>query len=242
MGWALKSSQGRKTKRFTEKQKSYLFSKFCIGETTGKKADATSTAKAMMTARDTDGQRLFSSSEFLTSQQVESYFSRLAAKRALHEQEDIDDVENECQNAADNEEAFSELRSDVLQEVSITHPIYYDCYNLCDLIKNSKLTNFAISVLRKICQHFEIPVADITMRRKAPYIEMIVNFGKNCTCHDEFTGHMNDAGIYHRIPPIGGAGPLAFPAWGKLLADGGFPGITPWRAPRLVGHQANVEC
>ncbi|KAK3742858.1 hypothetical protein QZH41_015379 [Actinostola sp. cb2023] len=139
----------------------------------------------MMTARDTDGQRLFSSSEFLTSQQVESYFSRLAAKRALHEQEDIDDVENECQNAADNEEAFSELRSDVLQEVSITHPIYYDCYNLCDLIKNSKLTNFAISVLRKICQHFEIPVADITMRRKAPYIEMIVNFGKNCTCHDD---------------------------------------------------------
>ena len=51
---------------------------------------------------------------------------------------------------------------------------------------------------------------------------------------------MNDAGVYHSIPPIGGAGPLPFPAWGKLLADGGFPDvpplITPWRAPRLVGH------
>lgn len=50
---------------------------------------------------------------------------------------------------------------------------------------------------------------------------------------------MNDAGVYHTVPPIG-AGPLPFPAWGKLLADGGFPDtpplITPWRAARLVGH------
>lgn len=50
---------------------------------------------------------------------------------------------------------------------------------------------------------------------------------------------MNDASVYHTVPLIGGAG-MPFPAWGKLLADGGFPDvpalITPWRAPRLEGY------
>ena len=40
-----------------------------------------------MTARNFDGERLFTSSEFLTSQQVASYFSRLASKRTLNDHE-----------------------------------------------------------------------------------------------------------------------------------------------------------
>ena len=69
MGWALKSSRVRRT-RFTEKQKDYLTSKFRIGEKTGQKADAASVAKSMMNARDSNGNRLFTSSEFLMGQQV----------------------------------------------------------------------------------------------------------------------------------------------------------------------------
>ena len=84
MGWALKSSHVRRT-RFTEKQKDYLTSKFRIGETTGQKADTASVAKSMMTARDSNGNRLFTSSEFLTGQKVSSFFSRLASKRTLSE-------------------------------------------------------------------------------------------------------------------------------------------------------------
>ena len=76
MGWALKSSHVRRT--FTEKQKDYLTSKFRIGETTGQKADAASVAKSMMTSKsDSNGNRLFTSSEFLTGQKVSSFFSRL---------------------------------------------------------------------------------------------------------------------------------------------------------------------
>ncbi|KAK3709651.1 hypothetical protein QZH41_010981, partial [Actinostola sp. cb2023] len=63
MGWALKSSQ---TKRFSEKQKSYLSNQFLIGETTGQKANPASVAKAMMTVRDSNGNRIFTSDEFLT--------------------------------------------------------------------------------------------------------------------------------------------------------------------------------
>ena len=110
MGWALKSSQGWRTKRFTDKQKNYLFTKFSIGEATSQKADPVLVAKAMMTARNFDGEQLFTSSEFLTSQQVASFFSRLASKRTLNdhkrEKEDSDMDINQRQ-AAENEDAFS---------------------------------------------------------------------------------------------------------------------------------------
>ena len=52
------------------------------------------------------------------------------------------DIE-ENQNVED-EEAFSELRSEILQEVSLSHPICYDSYYICELIADSKLSKFAI--------------------------------------------------------------------------------------------------
>ena len=64
-----------------------MSTRFSFGEVTGQKADAASVAKAMMTARDVNGEWLFTSSEFLTSQQVASYSSRLASKRTLKGQE-----------------------------------------------------------------------------------------------------------------------------------------------------------
>jgi len=179
MGWALKSSQVRRA-RFTEKQKDYLSSKFFFGESTGQKVDAASVSKSMMTARDSNGSRLFTSSEFLTSQQISSFFSRLASRRSQDQATDSDN-ELEDQNM-ENEEAFSDLRSEILRDVALVHPICYDNHNLCELIANSKLTKFAIQMLRDICEHFDIPTADITIRKKAPYIERIVAFGKKCTC------------------------------------------------------------
>ena len=188
MGWALKSSQGRRTKRFSDKQKNYLFTRFSIEEITGQKADAASVAKAMMTAKDVNGVRLFTSSEFLRSQQVASYFSRLASERTLkdHEyKEEDNDVEIERREAKENENDFSGLQSDILEQLAISHPIYYDCYNLCELIKNVKISNFAIPVFQDICRHFDIPVADITKRRKAPYVDRIVAYCKDCPSHND---------------------------------------------------------
>ena len=179
MGWALKSSQVRRA-RFTEKQKDYLSSKFFFGESTGQKVDAASVSKSMMTARDSNGSRLFTSSEFLTSQQISSFFSRLASKRSQDQATDSDN-ELEDQNV-ENEEAFSDLRSEILRDVALVHPICYDNHNLCELIANSKLSKFAIQMLRNICEHFDNPTADVIITKKAPYIERTVAFGKKCTC------------------------------------------------------------
>ena len=67
MYWALKSSFTRKT-RFNSTQKDYLQKKFEIGEKSGRKLDPVTVSQEMQIAKDSSGNRLFSSSEFLTWQ------------------------------------------------------------------------------------------------------------------------------------------------------------------------------
>ena len=67
MGWALQTIQSRRTK-FTDKQRQYLNAKFQICERTGNKAGPTDISKATRTAKDNNGERLFSYDDFLTSQ------------------------------------------------------------------------------------------------------------------------------------------------------------------------------
>lgn len=178
MGWALRSSQVKRT-RFTANQKDYLTKKFDLGEISGRKSDPESVARAMMAARDSEGNRLFTSAEFLTSQQVASFFSRLAAKRRLP-----DGTSGSDEEAADaeTESALQELSNAVMREVSLEHPIVYDCYNICDLISSSKLSSFSIQMLKEFCIFFEIDTSHVKVRRKKPYLDLLVAFGKDCSC------------------------------------------------------------
>ena len=93
MGWALKSKP--KTTRFTEKQKSYLESKFLEGEKSSKKTNGEVVAKEMRKVRDANNKRLFVVDEFLTPQQISSYFSRFAAKRKQLSESEYQAAENE---------------------------------------------------------------------------------------------------------------------------------------------------
>ncbi|CAC5416588.1 unnamed protein product [Mytilus coruscus] len=76
-------SEGRalKTRKpptlFSKEQKLYLDEKFNIEETTGKKEYPISVAQEMKTTN-LKGKRRFKMSEFLTSQQIASYFSRVS--------------------------------------------------------------------------------------------------------------------------------------------------------------------
>lgn len=75
-------------------------------------------------------------SEFLTAQQIQSFFSRRASKlrhrlpEAEGEQEDqSDDLE-----AAEEQQAYDNTRALVIREVQLVHPIVFDRYNLCSLL------------------------------------------------------------------------------------------------------------
>ena len=106
MGWALKVSNTRRS-RFTASQKSYLTNRFKLGEQTGQKADPASVARAMVSAKDSSGNRLFTSDDFLSASQIAGFFSRLSAKKTLNE--DVEEMaEDDFQSAAD--EALKKLQ------------------------------------------------------------------------------------------------------------------------------------
>ena len=91
MGWALKSTQSHRTKLIvTKNQKQYVDTKFQTEERTGKKADPTEVSKAMRTAKDTNGERLFSYGNILTSQQIS------LDQPDSEDETPVEDVPSEC--------------------------------------------------------------------------------------------------------------------------------------------------
>ena len=154
-----------------------MTTKFNLGETTGFKANPDDVAKAMMTTRDDNGDRMFTSEEFLTTQQVSSFFSRLASKKRLPDVQDDDDA-----IAAENETHLQDLQEMVIQEVSLQHPIIYDRHNMCELISNSKMKRFAVPMLKQMCIHFDIDIKDIKANLKQPYINKLTVFVGQCSC------------------------------------------------------------
>ena len=182
IGWALRSSKN--AIRFREAQRNYLESKFKVGEDIGLKLDPGKVARDMRYARNAEGQKDFSADEFLTAQQVQSFFSRRASKqRHSNEHESGQEVEqNDDLMAAEEEISGENVRSLVFKEVALTHLIVYDIFNLCDMYSSSKLQKLNISMLRTICEHFDIQTGSIKGRRKAPYLSLLGGLIKTCDC------------------------------------------------------------
>ncbi|KXJ22480.1 hypothetical protein AC249_AIPGENE2547 [Exaiptasia diaphana] len=86
-------------------------------------------AKKMRRAQGQDGQRLFKVSEFLSAQQINSYFSRRAAKDRQGTPVDENDID-----AYQEENNFATSRLTALQTVELEHPITYDHYNICTMV------------------------------------------------------------------------------------------------------------
>ena len=128
--------------------------------------------------------------EFLTAQQIQSYFSRKASKLRHAHSDDDEQAEQDAEiMAAEDEVAHASYRSVVLQEVALRHPIIFDTFNLCEKHGSGKLRQLSISVLRSICDYYHIDVANIKGRRKAPYLSLLGELLETCDCYR-----------YHRRP------------------------------------------
>ena len=172
-GWALKAS--KKSSRFNSNQKQYLDDRFTLGQETGNKADPENVAKDMRHAKNMEGERRFTVDEFLTPQQIKSYFSRKAAKKknVVHDE------------AMEDESAYSSAREHILQECQLTHPITYDTYNICQLNNTGRLKKLNLKLLRCICNYFHYDVNQLPLRRKQPYIDLISNLAATCSCNSK---------------------------------------------------------
>lgn len=182
-GWALKITQSKK--RFTANQKEYLIKKFNIGQKTGRKADPSSVSRDMRKARDSNGDRIFTVDEFLTAQQISSFFSRQAKSvaAAVSEEDVLEEDLDEC--SAREDEAFEGIVSAVMKDVDLHHPIVYDTYNICELVSTGKLSKtLSVSVLQDICTDFDLDVESVRGKRKLkkPYADKLLELVKSCSC------------------------------------------------------------
>ena len=176
-GWALRST--KKAARFSAKQKAYLDDKFKIGEQTGFKADPAQVAQDMRHAKHEDGSRRFTVDEFLAPQQIKSYFSRMAAKFRQGSHDVADEWDSQV---AAEQDAYSSARMHILEECRLIHPITYDTYNLCELHARNKLTKLSVPILRIICSHIEMEIDTLPVRLKKPYVQLIEELVRSCSC------------------------------------------------------------
>ena len=152
-GWALK--QAKKAYRFNERQRQYLEAKFNICQESSMKVDAETVSKETRRARASNGERLFRVSEFLTAQQVASFFSRMAAK--VRQQTIPDDISGDPDIIAmENEQNFSSAKEAVMTALNFKQPVSYDQYNICSMLKDNTLRKLKLDVLKLLCENLSI--------------------------------------------------------------------------------------
>ena len=119
---------------------------------------------------------MFSSEELLTASQVAGFFSRLAAKTSLFNDDDLEE-EIEC---ATQEVIIEELTDEVSRELFPVHPIMWDKYNLCRMTSGGKFntTKLSVAKLSDICAGLDIAV-DVSIKRKQPYTDKIEEYLSN---------------------------------------------------------------
>ena len=75
---------------------------------------------------------------------------------------------------------FQDSLRQVVQEVS--HPIIVGEINVCRSVKNDKLQSLSINTLKDICSSLNIDTSDVSIRRKAPYLDKIRIAVSDCSC------------------------------------------------------------
>ena len=76
------------------------------------------------------------------------------------------------------------MRRKVVSEISIqhAHPILYNDYSVCELVKNSKLSNFSIKVFNDIFTSFGLDTSQVNVRKKKPYVDILKSLVMGCQC------------------------------------------------------------
>jgi len=131
----------------------------------------------MRTARKPDGLRIFDRKDWLRKNQVQGFFSRLAATRRKQGNQEI---QMEDVYAEEEEQGRREVLESVAAELSPRHPICYDSYCLCDLARDESLDSFSVVMLKEILTYFEIPFG--FRDRKKNLVANLSSFLEECDC------------------------------------------------------------
>ena len=103
---------------------------------------------ATFQTQELSGKKRFSIGEFLTPQQIKSYFSRKAAKT---KQVVADEEAREL--AQKHHQTYSSVRETIIRECHIEHPIMCDTFDVCKLYSEGKLTKLKVASLLYFLQY-----------------------------------------------------------------------------------------
>ena len=168
VGWALKKTKANV--RISPAVKEFLTNVFDEGNKDGKqKANPTEIAEEI--------KQKFKRDEWLETQTVKRFFSRLAARQRGQE---ID------QDLALEREVFLQhLEQQVNREVSLDHPVEYEDVNLCQLYHQGRFEQFLkklkIRDLRLMCEQFNVALKG-PLSRKATFIQALQDLVASCSC------------------------------------------------------------
>ena len=140
--------------------KKFLDAKFNLGEQTGEKSSGEDVARQMRGARGEDGKRLFAVDEFLTPQQITSYFSRLAAKRKSVPEAELENEER-AEKIYEVAEEISALLTTMQEEEQSVSEVDSCCFTykkraLCCMNKDQLHAKLTLPNLKSICRKYGI--------------------------------------------------------------------------------------
>ena len=151
-------SKPRSNVRFSPKVKEYLTARLTIGERTGRKANPGQVAADTRNAKNESNECPFTRSEWLSKNQVQSFFSRMSAAHRKEQEVGLSTEKEEDIQCLPEYSEREDLMNTVNKEINVAHPICFDSYDLCERYHSNTLQEFNVAMLRSICNHFEIPV------------------------------------------------------------------------------------
>jgi len=163
--------------RFTQEQKNFLDLKHNLGEQTGNTSNGEDVARQMRRACGQDGKRLFTIDDFLTAQQITSYFLRMAAKRKNVTEAEVDTEERENLirdvTAEITKRLVAEEEEQSVSEVESSGCCYtYRRVNLCRMNRNELRAKLTLSNLKSICLQYGIQGV-LGHWKKEPYVNAL---------------------------------------------------------------------
>ena len=181
-GFALKHV--KKAYWFNEKQREYLTVRFTIRQGSGRRVYAEIVATEMRRAKGLNGERLLGVPEILTTQQVASFFSRMAAKVKQQTAPCAQAVTEQDLVAMEEEFYLSNVKESIFEQLNVTHPIHYQQYNICSMVENNTLKNLKLTILKLLCESFNLalPPGVVQRKRKKTYIALLEDLVRCCSC------------------------------------------------------------
>ena len=130
--------------------------------------------------------RNFSTVEWLETQTIKGFFSRLAAEQKGQEvEEEFFHNDGQESRALEREALLQELVDETQREIDLQHPITFKNFNLCLLLSNKRLSDalkkLKLCDLREMQEGLNIEINGPSSR-KATSIEPLVTLVKSCSC------------------------------------------------------------